>query len=90
MDQLKDHVKCKNCGCEVSRQHKFCSECGTKVLSDWFHSELLGNFTCQGLIDDGTVCGQHLEPTVKFCANCGEKSNLALFPYCKLPVISLT
>ena len=50
-------VACPNCGASVSRDAKFCPECG---------QALTANLTCPN-------CGHESPHGTKFCAECGTK-----------------
>lgn len=48
-------MKCRNCGCELDGQAKFCSNCGEKIEK----------------VEKCPHCGCLLEKDVKFCGMCG-------------------
>lgn len=48
-------MKCRNCGCELDGQAKFCSNCGEKIEK----------------VEKCPHCGCLLEKNVKFCGMCG-------------------
>lgn len=54
-------LACPTCQAPISNQHKFCSECGTKIE----HSLNKEKFCSE--------CGEKISVGAKFCGNCGHK-----------------
>ena len=68
----------QKCGKSVQRHQNFCSECGCEIDPSWFLKQTtsLQVDICTGIAKDGSVCGWQLDPSVKFCCNCGARSKL--------------
>ena len=83
MDEEVDEVECprivdgNKCGAKVKKKQNFCFECGSKVDAAWFIKSLNSDPNlCDGVDEDGYVCGQVIPSTFKFCPNCGKRRKL--------------
>ena len=70
-------MKCPDiaCGFETKDIIKFCPECGTRLVSTSVKTVVL----CPGTTEDGSPCKTELNPSHKFCTNCGTKVDPQLF-----------
>ncbi len=73
-------IKCKQCGCEVDKNLKFCPECGNKlgVFCKKCGAKIIeGKKFCpecgEPQIFKCPKCNQEIPETSKFCPECGEK-----------------
>lgn len=86
--KTQSKIKCVNCGNELSINSKFCPECGQKNIQDLPTTMLCpqcgqsitrGKFCseCGCNLEKLTCvnCGTELKPNVKFCPECGQKTN---------------
>lgn len=74
----------KRCGTILYPTIKFCTECGGKIELGWFRRAPITAqpksddvYVCEGIDDDGTVCGKQVPIYTKFCANCGTRRKIS-------------
>ncbi|XP_053391034.1 myb-like protein X, partial [Mercenaria mercenaria] len=68
-------MRCSRTGCGKEGDGKFCDECGAKMVDERMDTVVI----CSGKLEDDSPCGAELEPSQKFCKNCGVKVDQSLF-----------
>lgn len=61
--------QCPNCQNQLSENAKFCTRCGTKIVSEEAILKTESQLICS--------CGAELKPGAKFCTTCGKKVEAA-------------